>query len=174
MYYWVGVLKAGLLTPEKVIASDPAGSSREKLAAQGVGSTTNNVDVVRSSDVVIIAVKPDVVSVIVKEIAASMPADELRSKCFISIAAGVTLGAIEGNLPEGVPVIRVMPNTPCLVGECAAAYAPGTAAKASDKLACEAIFGSGESFPGFALYQGIIIIPIMTIPTVYRNMMLTM
>lgn len=60
----------------------------------------------------------------------------------ISIAAGVTLGAMEAALPAGTPVVRVMPNTPALVGEGAAALAPGTAAGPDDVAWAQGILGA--------------------------------
>ena len=121
------------------------------LPSSGITLTTSNLDVVKSSQTILIAVKPDVVAVILREIVHSgaLTDAELESKCFISIAAGVPLVDIEkafiskgsGSIIK-TGVIRVMPNTPCLVGECAAAYAPGSYVSASQKATCEAIFNA--------------------------------
>ena len=119
------------------------------LPTSGITLTTSNLDVVKSSQTILIAVKPDVVAVILREIVQSgaLTDAELESKCFISIAAGVSLADIEkafffnGNIIK-TGVIRVMPNTPCLVGECAAAYALGSYASPSQKATCEAIFNA--------------------------------
>ena len=121
------------------------------LPTSGITLTTSNLDVVKSSQTILIAVKPDVVAVILREIVSSgtLTDEELESKCFISIAAGVPLVDIEkafvskgsGNIIK-TGVIRVMPNTPCLVGECAAAYAPGSYVSASQKATCEAILNA--------------------------------
>jgi pyrroline-5-carboxylate reductase len=59
----------------------------------------------------------------------------------ISVAAGVTLKTLEANLP-GRRVVRVMPNTACLVGESASGYAMGSLANDSDRVIVERIFGS--------------------------------
>jgi pyrroline-5-carboxylate reductase len=69
--------------------------------------------------------KPAVISTVLTELARTLSEDELKSKCFISIAAGVPLSTLESLLIPGVSFIRVMPNTPCAVGVCAAAYSVG-------------------------------------------------
>ena len=99
---------------------------------------------VQLSDVIIIAVKPLLVGSVIQEICQSMPASELSKKCFISIAAGISLQTLEGYFPEesNVSMIRVMPNTPCSVGECAAAYSIGTNVKDTHKQICIDIFSS--------------------------------
>ena len=105
--------------------------------------TTSNVEVVKSSDIVIIAVKPAVVGTVLAELSTNFTPDELRSKTFISIAAGISISDLESKLGvTEVSFIRVMPNTPCCVGQCAAAYSPGFYATPKHKLACEAIFKS--------------------------------
>ena len=72
-----------------------------------------------------------------------MTLEQLQSKSFISIAAGVAIVDLEQKIDApGVSFIRVMPNTPCCVGQCAAAYSPGFYATPPHKLACEAIFKS--------------------------------
>ena len=80
--------------------------------------------------------KPNVVEQVCADIA-SVESDAL----IISIAAGVTLATLEKNLP-GRKVVRVMPNTPCLVGEAAAGYALGSLATEEDKVIVTSIFGS--------------------------------
>jgi pyrroline-5-carboxylate reductase len=112
-------------------------------SADGLCRITNqNAEVVSQSDIIVIAVKPAVVSVVLEEIKASMSAEQLQSKCFISIAAGVSIDALQSKLTPGVSFIRVMPNTPCSVGECAAAYSLGTHSTQEHQKKCEAIFNS--------------------------------
>ena len=67
----------------------------------------------------VIAVKPDVVDAVLPVLAGA------RVGRVLSIAAGVTTQAMEAGLPDGVPVVRSMPNTPALVGEGMAAIAAG-------------------------------------------------
>mmetsp|Transcript_18324 Transcript_18324/g.19092 ORF Transcript_18324/g.19092 Transcript_18324/m.19092 type:complete len:285 (+) Transcript_18324:11-865(+) len=138
-----GILKSGLLTSDRIIVSDPSNSSREKLAEKGVRTTENNVEVVRFADVIIIATKPDVVKPCLLNLQEYLSLDEFNEKSFISIAAGVSISSLEEYLPiQTKSVIRVMPNTPCLVGQSAAAFSPGSKSTEEDKLICNAIFNS--------------------------------
>jgi pyrroline-5-carboxylate reductase len=82
-------------------------------------------------------VKPNVVELICKDLMEVTSSNAV----IISVAAGVTLETLEKNLP-GRRVIRVMPNTPCLVGEAASGFALGSLAKKEDKDIIQAIFGS--------------------------------
>lgn len=90
-------------------------------------------DLVVNSDVVILAVKP----MQIREVLISSQGFFRPSQLVISVAAGIKLNSIETLLP-GVPVIRAMPNTPCMVGEGATALSAGTFASTSDmNLACD-------------------------------------
>jgi len=97
----------------------------------------SNEEVCRTAiDVVILAVKPNNVPAACEDII-KIPSEAL----VISIAAGVTLGKLEEALP-GRKVVRVMPNTPCLVGEAATAFASGKLVTEQDKDTVKAIFGA--------------------------------
>ena len=78
--------------------------------------------------VIILAVKPGCM----KELLAEVREQITPGHLVISIAAGVTIGQLEGGLAGGARVIRVMPNTPALIGASASAYARGRAATAED------------------------------------------
>jgi pyrroline-5-carboxylate reductase len=88
-------------------------------------------------DVVIIAVKPNFVVDVCKDIVAVKDSDAL----VISVAAGVTLHTLEKNLP-GRRVVRVMPNTACVVGQSASGFTMGTLTKPRDRAIVDAIFAS--------------------------------
>jgi pyrroline-5-carboxylate reductase len=88
----------------------------------------DSTDLVRRAEVVVLAVKP---AQMADALAGIGPVVTTRH-LLVSIAAGVTLSAIEGSLPAGARVIRVMPNTPALVGMSASAFARGRAATAAD------------------------------------------
>ncbi len=90
----------------------------------GIRATTDNAEAARGADVVILSVKPQAM----KEVLASIRRVVGRKQVVISTAASVTTAAIERGLGDGVPVIRTMPNTPCLVragmtGVCAGRHA---------------------------------------------------
>ena len=108
-----GLLQAGLVDRSRLAASDPVEALGKALVEEtGVRFMQDNVGLVEASDIVVLAVKPQVMDGVLQEIAAAGPGGAL----FVSIAAGVPLSRIEGLLPEGARVVRVMPNTPCLVG----------------------------------------------------------
>lgn len=120
-------------------------ASKTKITSTGICSlTTSNVEVVEKSDIIIIAVKPGVIANVLAEINTSFGAEQLKGKCFISIAAGVSTVDLSNKMPDHCETsfIRVMPNTPCSVGQCAAAYTLGAFASPTDKDICEAIFKS--------------------------------
>lgn len=81
-------------------------------------------ELVARSSVVFLAVKPQQIESVVQETAADWDPDTL----LVSIAAGIKIPDIEKHLPKGVPVVRVMPNTPCLAGSGFSAVSPGTCA----------------------------------------------
>jgi len=93
---------------------------------------------VETSDIVLLAVKPQVIDRVLLEIAGGTKPNKL----IVSIAAGVPLSRLESCLPDGTHVVRVMPNTPCLVGEGAAAYAGGHYANSRDLSRVGQIFSS--------------------------------
>jgi len=108
----------------------------------GTAITTNNSDVVEKSKVIVLAVKPQHIDFVLEEIK-----DVVTDQLIVSIAAGVTLEHLEGYL-KGKRVIRVMPNTPCLVGEMAAGFAAGKNATEEDiKTVGDMLKSAGNAFP---------------------------
>jgi len=114
----------GLASPDRIVASDLLPARREALAALGARAVADNREAVDGADLVILAVKPQVVPIVLEDIRDSLAAGAL----VVSIAAGVTLEQIEARLPAGVPVVRVMPNTPVQVSAGAAGIARGRSA----------------------------------------------
>ena len=105
-------LKQGLFDPKRVTATVKHAEKAQALAKElGVSVTTDNRKAVHQTDIVLLAVKPQVVSEVLKEIA-----PELSEKTLvISVAASVPTSYIEQHAGAKVPVIRSMPNTPCRV-----------------------------------------------------------
>ena len=133
-----------------ITCSDVFGPSRDRAASKGFTTTTSNIEVCQSSkDAVVIAVKPNVVEDVLRDIASAHPTtgtttDPSSSSTLplvISIAAGVQLSTLEKHLP-GRRVVRVMPNTPCLVGQAASGYSLGTLCNDNDRTVVETIFGA--------------------------------
>ncbi len=124
-----GFVRAEIVLPREIIAGDPHEVARKHFAAElGSKVATTNREVARFARVLILATKPDQAPAALAEIRAIFSEDHL----LISIAAGISNARLEGALPLGARVIRVMPNTPALVGAGASAFAPGTNATAAD------------------------------------------
>jgi pyrroline-5-carboxylate reductase len=98
----------------------------------------DNKSAVKDADIIILAVKPQNMAKTLQEISSAVD----KSKLVISIAAGITTKFVEKSLSKGIRVVRVMPNTPALVGEGAAAVAAGCNAKAGDVKITRAIFNA--------------------------------
>jgi len=124
-----GVIRAGLVSKERVIASDVSDTLRQSVAKElGIRVTANNGEVCDFANIVILAVKPQILDPVVKKIARKLA----KNKLLISVAAGVPLSRIEANLTRGARVVRVMPNIPCVVGAGASCYALGMHATTTD------------------------------------------
>jgi len=134
-----GFLRANLLTPKQLIASDPIAAACDAFGRQTEAATTaSNLEVVKAVKVVVLAVKPDQVGSVISEIRPAVTRDHL----LLSIAAGVTLARLEAGLGPGVRAVRVMPNTPALVGASASAFALGTNASAADGVLTQELLSS--------------------------------
>jgi pyrroline-5-carboxylate reductase len=122
---WV---QAGLVRGERCRASDPLPAARETFTAEtGCAAGADNLAVAAASDVLVLAVKPQTMPALLAEIA-----PKLRDPLVISIAAGITLRQLSEGLGASRRLVRVMPNTPCLVGASASGYAAGDKARADD------------------------------------------
>ena len=139
-----GFIRGELAGPREIIASDPMDAARKYFAADVSSKTvTANAEVAKFADVLILATKPDQVSAALAEIRDAFKGRHL----LISIAAGVTLAKLEAALPAGARVIRVMPNTPALVGAGASAFALGKSATTADgELAKKLLSAVGLAF----------------------------
>ncbi|KAL0810084.1 hypothetical protein ABMA28_010895 [Loxostege sticticalis] len=132
-----GFISAGLAKPDEITASVHPADVASAEAFKGLGATAlfENKPVVERSDVVIVSVKPDVVGKALKEVKNLQASN---NKLFISVAMGVSTASIEKVLPPTARVIRVMPNTPALVKEGAAALCRGSITTDEDvKLATQ-------------------------------------
>jgi pyrroline-5-carboxylate reductase len=131
-----GLIAAKTVAAGNIVASDPRADLQQLAAKHGFTAAASNVDAVRAADVVVLCTKPQSFPTMLPEIA---PALE-RSPLVISIAAGVSLAAIEAKLGASVRVVRSMPNTPALVGVGATAITPGARATEADMRIAEAVF----------------------------------
>ncbi len=134
-----GVIRAGLAAKENVMASDVSDVLRHAATEElGIKTTVDNGELSAFADIIILAVKPQIVDPVAREIAKKLG----TSKLLVSVAAGVPLSRIEAGLAPGARVVRVMPNIPCVVGAGAAGYAGGSHATAADLEKVGAILNS--------------------------------
>lgn len=132
-----GMLAAEFCAPEKIIMTDIRPERLSGLADEyGISAAADN-RVVENAEIVVLAVKPQAMDEVLKEIAPVLREETL----VISIAAGVTSARIEKILGGKHRVVRVMPNTPALVGQGASAIAAGTNADEADLEVTEAVLG---------------------------------
>jgi pyrroline-5-carboxylate reductase len=124
-----GFLNAGIVKANQLVAADPYEAARKYFTAEtGAKTVGANLDAAKAATILILATKPDQVGAAIAEISGAFTKNHL----IISIAAGVTLAKLEALLPDGARVIRVMPNTPALVGAGASGFALGKSATAED------------------------------------------
>ena len=134
-----GFINAGLVSAARIIASDPVEAARAAFAKEtGAKAAASNAEVVKFAGIILLAVKPDQVAGVLGEIRGHFTKNHL----LISIAAGVTLAKLEAGLESGARVIRVMPNTPALVGAGASAYALGKSARPEDGALAQKLFSA--------------------------------
>jgi len=134
-----GLISSGSSSPENIICSDVRENKLETVNKKyGVLTTTNNLEAIKASEIVIYSVKPQIMASVLRETASGLD----MSKLIISIAAGVPLAAIESCLGKDLRLIRVMPNICTFVKEGAAAIAAGKNALKDDIDLAMAIFDS--------------------------------
>ena len=134
-----GLIVSDSSKPKSIICTDIRESRLEKIKEEyGVRTTGNNVEAVEASDIVIYAVKPQIIAAVLKQTAEKLD----MSKLVISIAAGVSLAAIESCLNKDLRLIRVMPNIAAAVKEAASAIAAGVHATDEDVDLAMEIFNS--------------------------------
>ncbi len=134
-----GVVRAGLHKAVEILAADPSLERRAFFAAKlGIESLKESAEVARRSRVVILAVKPQKMGEALAEIKPAISTGQL----VISIAAAISTKYIEENLAAGTHVVRVMPNTPMLVGAGTSALCGGRHASDSDLQRAKTIFSA--------------------------------
>lgn len=134
-----GAILAGLsktASKERLLGFD---KDKEKCASLSsvIEISSDSVSLVKKSDVIILAVKPDIVPAVLSEIK-----DAAEGKLVISIAAGVTISSIESGLGAKAKIIRAMPNTPAMVSEGMTVLAPNKNADNNDTARAEEIFSA--------------------------------
>jgi pyrroline-5-carboxylate reductase len=143
-----GLIRAGM-EPSQIAIAEPRVDRCAQLSERlGVVAQADNPPVVHNSDLVVLAVKPDIVALALADLAAVAQAQEgpdgldVARPLWVSIAAGVRLEAIGANLGPQARIVRAMPNTPALVQAGATAIVGNAAVTVSDLDAAEALFES--------------------------------
>jgi pyrroline-5-carboxylate reductase len=134
-----GLVGANLIPAEAIHATDVRAERLKELDRQyGIQVSSDNAELVRRADIVILAVKPQIMDAVLREIAPVVT----RRKLLISIAAGVSTARIRALLSKDTRLIRVMPNTPALVLEGVTAIAKADGLEADDLDTAAEIFSA--------------------------------
>jgi pyrroline-5-carboxylate reductase len=134
-----GLLRSGVAEAASVVVSEPLAARREYLVEKhGVTTTSENADAAAHAQILVLAVKPQVMDVALASIRDALPNDALT----ISIAAGVSCRTIEAGLGAAARVVRTMPNTPALVSAAATGIARGARATDDDVRMTRKLFES--------------------------------
>jgi pyrroline-5-carboxylate reductase len=117
-----GMLDAGIVSKNQFIATAAHRERLEQIQSKlGIEVTLSNGEAVRKSQLVLLCVKPQTVEEVLRQVSDDLTPNHL----IVSVAASVTTRFIEGILDKPVPVIRTMPNTPCLIKQGMTAISPG-------------------------------------------------
>lgn len=134
-----GMLQAGLVPKEAILASDAQPQRLAHITGQyGIRGVSGNPELVREADVIVLAVKPQIMGAVLGEVAAVTDGRKL----FISVAAGVPTATIRSHLGRAARLIRVMPNTPALVLEGVTAIARAEGLEPGDLETAQELFGA--------------------------------
>jgi len=134
-----GLISSGSSHPKNIICTDIREDKLKSMEEKyGVATTADNIKAVEASEIIIYAVKPQIIASVLRETASCLD----MSKLIISIAAGVPLAAIESCLNKELRLIRVMPNIAAFVKESASVIAAGGKSTEEDIKLSLAIFDS--------------------------------
>ena len=138
-----GIIKDGLIPASEIIGADPTAFGRERtLKENGITVTDSNIEVVKEAETLFFTIKPQYFHQMISEIRDYVREDQL----IISIAAGRTLDYIQSEFGgKKVKVVRLMPNTPAMVGE------GMTAACANDAVSREELDYAVRICSGFGI-----------------------
>lgn len=134
-----GITQHQLIPGGQIYFSDPSHFAVEAFQSAVVGSksVSNNRELIERCDTIILAVKPQYFSVVAEDFEASMDG----TKLLISIIAGITLGTLSKTLQTS-RIVRVMPNTPCLIASGASGFTPMDGVEAEDLVLVDQVFSS--------------------------------
>lgn len=123
----------------KIFVTDVVREKARKMAFEfAVEDLETNRDLVENSDLVVLAVKPNQVFDVLKDVSSALTQEQV----VVSLAAGVTLGSMAEEVGRRIPLVRAMPNTPCLVGQGMVALAFGGLVRKEDRLLVVEMFSA--------------------------------
>lgn len=132
-----GIINSEIINKEDIIVSTKSIESKENIKKVfDVKTTLDNKEVVKNSNIIFFAIKPNMYKAVMEEVKEFINEDDI----IISIAAGITIENIENFLSNKNKIIRTMPNTPALVGEGMTAICPNLNIESTDLEICENIF----------------------------------
>ena len=142
-----GIIGNSIMSADEIICSSPVEAERTRaIDSFGISATADNKQVVADSEILLLAVKPQVVPVVVEEIKDTVKENQL----IISIVAGKTIDWYRQAFGKEIKLIRTMPNTPALVGEGMTGVSPNANVKEDDlqkALDILSSFGKAEVVP---------------------------
>ena len=116
-----GVIKSGLISADHIMVSDPYQPSLDLVKKDyGVNTSSDSKEAVSFADIVIFAVKPNIIGKVFEDVVSSFSDDKIA----VSIAAAISIEFMQQHLGDDKKIVRVMPNTPALVGEAMSAISP--------------------------------------------------
>jgi pyrroline-5-carboxylate reductase len=134
-----GLLASKSVTAEQIVASDVRADHLQELEAKyGIKTFSDNRELAKVSNLVVLAVKPQVIDRVLDQMADAFAPDTL----LVSIAAGVPIRSLEARLPAHVRVVRAMPNTAAIALAGATGIAPGSRATKEDIDVTQALFAA--------------------------------
>lgn len=131
-----GLMAKGVVTADKMCCSDPNQGRMDLFKSLGIATYETNVEVAQNADVLFVAVKPQYVATVLQEARPFLG----PNTTIVSIAAGITVPKLVEAAGPTAKVVRVMPNTPCLVGQTAAAMCLGGQATSEDEAVVRQLF----------------------------------
>lgn len=134
-----GALAAGVVTPDQLVVSDPSADRLAIFTEMGVTTTDSNLNLITRSDQIVLAVKPQIFPKLASDLASIDP----NRHILISIMAGIStakIAALTGH--TNVRVVRVMPNTPLLVGKGMSGICTGDNAQPGDESLTLSVFAA--------------------------------
>ena len=139
-----GMCKSGY-PADKVWVSNPSDAKLEKMKSElGVNTSNDNLEVVNNADAIVLSVKPQVMAEVCAHLRENV--HNLTDKLIITIAAGIRIPKYREYLGENIRIIRVMPNTPSLVGQGMSGLVTDNSVDDADKnFVTEAFNGVGET-----------------------------